>query len=835
MWLKPGKKYLFGRATNAGLRCVIDHRTVSRKHFIITVDAASDEIVGQIHTKTKITITDISSKSGTTINGARISHESLELKDAVTSIRPGTCPHELVISWIPCILTFSLTKKEIKNGQLKAKQDRVKELDIKAVNEYLTGQTTHLVAQKRNTAKGLQALIEAKPIITEAYIDALIYASTPVDLQEEENLCPLEIDFDEAWPDAATCLPPAGKEPTTKPDEAYTPDPARAKVFDKYIFIFFEQSQYDSLLPPITTGHGKAVFFNATPNSSTVEQGLTFVRKSAGNSGRWILVKPNEDDDAKSWLGEYVEELCSELDVEPASQSDFLDAVLANDASQLRKPQNQSKSAGNENSSNTNKSNQVAATNRVTELTRPGSNPAVRLRHDSTKSSLSSPPLSRSASAAPETESVPEATQQSPTQDDNPRPRKRVRTVPSKRAVTGFDDEFDPDAIAAYEDEPAPVQTRTRLPIAVNVQDEDSEVSIKEEPAPQNKRQRATEPIAEASDHELDDLLPAAAAMRKEKQRSEAEARAKGLPIKSAISQPRANAAAKPKKEVKLLDVREAVRVQRAAEEAASKKQQQELEDLYAEDAETKGPANLAVIKDFDLPVRKKIGEGQNGYRGETWKPEWEGRKNFKGFRRARDLARNGDGSRRPKDKIIVPLVQVEKNSYGIGEQYWPRGEEENNRAERVRGRKKGSQAAFTDKTQGVSRHQRSQTVESESESDENSGAEDEAGQISPETARLQKEAEGVLEHPIDVDAPRQTRHGETQSQASKNSTAPSRSSKGVKRNASSTPTGSSTTKKKQKTLPTSTREDSGGSEEDDDSDDMKFKFGRGRRVRAAK
>lgn len=845
MWLKPGKKYLFGRVKKDGVRFAIDHKTVSRKHFIINIDDVQDEDVGRAHARTKITITDENSKAGTNIDGELIKNRSQELKNAVTSIRPGSCPHELLIKWLPCTLTFGLQKKEIKSGALKTRQERVKELDVKAISDYLSVETTHLVAQKRNTPKGLQALIEGKPIISDAYIDALIYASTPTDLQEEENLSPLEIDFDDAWPDPAQYLPPAGKEPTDKPAEAYKPDPARAKVFEKHTFFFFDQTQYDVLLPPVTTGHAKALLFKANQEKTTSEEGLAFVRKAIGPHGRAIIIKLNETNDMHPWLVEYIEDLCAKLGQEPANQSDLLDTILGNDASQLCKPRIHpppDKGSVGSFTDPSAKSQQSRVGGDQGVPTRASAN-GTRVQEISPRASPAPVLPSRPQSANHESDLNDHAnTQHSSLEDDNPRPRKRTRFVPTKKALDPFDDDFDPDAIV-YDEEPSAVEIQNGTQRSARSQAEEDDVSVKEEPAPRASRNKSptTAEVADADD-DLDELLPAGAAMRKEKQRQELEARRKGLPVKSAMTQAKPAGNAKPKKEAKLLDVREAVRARREAENKAEEKERRELDDLQAEDEGMSGPANLVQVVEYQLPVRGKTSNGTNGYRGETWRPQWNGRKNFKGFRRARDVA-NGTasgGERRPRDKIIVPLVAVKKDTYGLGDQYWEKTEEDRERAAREKERKKrASQRSSQSQKQNSKQSQKSSTVNEGSDSDNESSVqadEDDTEHVNPEMTRLQLEAEGVLDHPVDVDAPRQTRGGDIQTHSTKRSTATTlRTTKGTKRPANTPPSSRTAAAKKQKTLPVTVVHGSDSDDQDDDSDDMKFKFGRGRKARAAK
>jgi hypothetical protein len=62
------------------------------------------------------------------------------------------------ISWEPVVFAFSFTSKELQTDPLATLRERFEQLDIKIVHEYVNS-TTHVVSKKRNTAKGLQALI----------------------------------------------------------------------------------------------------------------------------------------------------------------------------------------------------------------------------------------------------------------------------------------------------------------------------------------------------------------------------------------------------------------------------------------------------------------------------------------------------------------------------------------------------------------------------------------------------------------------------------------------------------------------------------------------------
>jgi hypothetical protein len=254
------------------------------------------------------------------------------------------------IKWKPIVLTFSLNPKEIKSKDpLKPKRELLEQLDIKTILEYVTSSTTHVVSAKRNTAKGLQTLINGRYIVDEPYVDALVYAATPADLAEEENASPLEQDFDEAWPKPEKFLPPAGKEPTVQPPESYAPNPQRENIFESYTFVFVDEAQFETLLPVITAGHGKALLYKAIPGETTVEEAVLYMRNVAGdkgfgdpqeetNEGGVVMVRHNKVDKAWDvWFNDLIDGVSLALNQKSIAQGEFLDAILANEPTRLRR------------------------------------------------------------------------------------------------------------------------------------------------------------------------------------------------------------------------------------------------------------------------------------------------------------------------------------------------------------------------------------------------------------------------------------------------------------------------------------------------------------------
>ena len=847
LWLRPGRKYLFGRVKKDGVSFAIDHKTVSRKHFIIDVAEVSDSEVTQIHARTKVTIIDQGSKSGTFVNGSMLKGDSLsrDLTNHENSVRPGSLPHELTIKWHPCVLTFHLLKKDLKAGVLKAKQDRLKPLGVKAISDFVPDYTTHLVAAKRNTPKGLQALICGKHLVSESYLDALEYAATPTNLDEEEDASPLERDFDKSWPSPKDHLPPPGKEPTLRPIETYQPGPDRTQVFKDYTFVFGDPTQHENLLPVISTGHGKALHLKVVNGETTVDEAYEYMSNAAGrkgfgdpaddtDKGGVIMVRWTAQPEHVEWATRLINQLALKLDQRAIDQSEFLDAILANDASLLRQSvpfesTTEGRVAPPPSFAQSFASIKQPVQVRANGATSPDQQDAPQRRNGS-RAAVSTQQNGTSNAASQRS-----ATQPRRAQNDQAGPaqteaqtlarRERFKMPPPTQKV--FDDGFDPDAIVPYdEDDEGEAMEPSQ------VEDSEPEAGVKDEPPSTRKRRRSPSPEQREKNFadDMDDLLPAATAMKKRKLELEAEAKRKGLPVSS--SSTLAGPAKKPKKQEKEIDVREVARAQRVKEAEAAKREREQEEALPPHDSNDREPANLVVIEYLDLPVREsKIAPrtGKNPEDDPRWDPKWNGRRNFKKFRPQQA------GAERRLDhatKVMLQLVPYKKNSGGLGDKYWDKSQEEKERErEKKRKEKQRSQKTQSSASQGQARTQSQNAADtgstrriSEVVSDDDE--QDEARQTSPAATRLQEEAAAIVDHEIDMDSPRRTRGDDARSQTQRQ-TQTQAQNRGTKRPAPKSTVAAA--KKRQKTLPVTTVH---GSDSDDggDSDDMKFKFGSRRR-----
>ena len=781
LWLKPGQRYLFGRVKKDGVRFLIEHKSISRKHFVIEVDKVKDGDAAHIHVRSKVTITDLNSKGGTHLDGQTLKDTSQELTKAEHSVKPGSYPTPLRLIWKPVVLTFSFPPKEEKNKDpLKPKRDRLEQLDIKTVAEYITKSTSHVVASKRNTVKGLLALISGQYIVDDPFIDALVYVATPADLGEEENLSPLEQDFDAAWPTETDFLPKAGKEPTIRPDESYAPNPSLEGIFEGYTFVFVDQSQFDLLSPVINAGHGKALLFNVAMGQTTVDEAILYMRNAAGEKGFGDSVDDTENGGVvmvrfhkvegrwKTWFTELLNGVSYALDQRSIDQAQFIDAILANDATLLRQSLEFASTVEGKVPPPP-----TAASFTTLHPPLPSSPPrqTIPIRAD--------PIVEVQVPSSPPEVSV-MARDAAPATQEPLKKRSRLRGPAFKRKA--FDDEFDPDSVTAFDtyDDGPPQDVASRSQ-ASSVADSrfEQRAAVKEEPEISRKRRHST-PGSEDEEDMVDELLPAATAMKRRKLEIE---RQNGISKATAKNQPQVQVT-KPKREKKEIDVREAAKQQREAEEEAERKERERL-DADAGEVEHVKPANVVVIEKFELPVRAYKPRSENRENSDRWDPAWNGRKNFKGFRR--------QGDKRPKvQKVIVPLVEAKGQSYGIGEQYWDHSHEKESKS-----KKKHTVLHTQSQSQPRSRKQTQTQTQEEDE------------HASPNTMRLQQEAEDIV-GPIDVETPRRTRLADKKQ--SQNVRSNKRPASGVGLAAV----------KKQKTIPTKPASD------DSDSDsNLKFRFGR--------
>lgn len=570
------------------------------------------------------------------------------------------------------VLAYSFTSREMRADPLTTLRADLEQLDIKFLTEYNVRATTHVVSKKRNTAKGLQALINGKYIVSGAFTDSIIASATPQDGDES----PLEQDFDSAWPNAIDYLPPRGTEATQSPASDYAPDPARQNVFTGFTFIFYDKAQWENLLGPITNGQGKALYREVVAHETDVDDFVSYVKSVAGkkglssfengSAGKGVVVVrylPAKGDDV-DWFADFTTAVSVQLNHRTVEQKEFLEAILRNNASILRRP--------------------------LPVDARPGETDRPVVARPSPRQPSADVCMAESAARG-------RSVSQEPSQSGSnsaPLRRNRVRR-PATRRFKGFDDDDDdgiPDiketVSAAAIPEHVPEQPQEAVP-----EDEDglfvsqgSVMASQElQPSQRSTRKRRGPPIP-TEDEVMDDIAPAAAAAKRRR-----IARGED-PV---IREPSADAmdedvepkpVEKPKKVKKEIDVLEVARKTREEAEAKARAEQEDLNNLPA-DIDLAEIRKLAIVEEMPVRTPASARTREQDIADGRWDPRWNGRKNFKRFRP------RGEVAGRPPNRVIVRLEQVKTKDFGIGDDYWLEDEEAPRESQPVSQASRGSES----------------------------------------------------------------------------------------------------------------------------------------------
>ncbi|KAK5634852.1 hypothetical protein RRF57_010565 [Xylaria bambusicola] len=618
LWLRPGKRYLFGRTVAEPGQLAIQGpgaERVSRKHVTITVDPVVEGCAEVVGSRSKVTVEDLGSKGGTKVNGQKYRSETCTLSEDDNTIQMGSFPSIFRITWLPVVFSFSFTSNQLRANPFARLRKSLEQLDIKLLSDYDVRLTTHVVSKKRNTPKGLQALINGKYIVNDGFIDAIVNVASAAASNDEASPCLLEQDFDANWPDPLHFVPPPGEEPVPRRPELFAPNPTRAELFDGYTFVFYEKKQYDSLLAPITNGKGKAFLNEIVAGETQIDDFVRFVKGVAGEKGLGefedgsegkgvVVVKwmPSSDENA-DWFADFYRSISLRLDHRLIDQKDFLDAILNVNASSLRRP--------------------------------------LEFESPPASSQVEQPPSSTQQQSA---EVEPQTTTQ---QSRGPGSRRRGRG-PVKSRFQGF-------AVSLAEDDgPDPT-----APIAMDVNDnhlaniESSEEGLfvsqsapdsgpqdtipANQPLQQLWRKRPASPLPEPEDI-LDTLAPTAAQVKRRRIAAGEE------PV------PRRQPSPLP------IDKEEA--------EKQAKLEREELEKA-PEDLDLAEIRRLHIEEPMPLREAPQVRTREQDIADGRWDPAWNGRKNFKKFRQ------RGALQGRTVEKIIVALEEVKTKGFGIGDDYW--------------------------------------------------------------------------------------------------------------------------------------------------------------------
>lgn len=126
-----------------------------------------------------------------------------------------------------------------------------------------------------------------------------------------------------------------------------------------------------------------------------------------------------------------------------------------------------------------------------------------------------------------------------------------------------------------------------------------------------------------------------------------------------------------PKVKKQKLSVIEAARQRREAEdEAVSKGNQDEPVSLQniAQNMGVESLQKLAIVEEMEVPVRERQTPIESD--SNRWDKRWNGRKNYKKFRRKGD----GNGLQYRTQPVIVPLEEFNKKDFGTSNIYYAGG-----------------------------------------------------------------------------------------------------------------------------------------------------------------
>ncbi|KAH9986264.1 hypothetical protein F4779DRAFT_305877 [Xylariaceae sp. FL0662B] len=634
LWLRPGKRYLFGRTVAEPGQLAIKGNgadKVSRKHVTIQVDRVVDGDGENVKSRSRVTVEDLGSKGGTKVNDRKIKGDKCVLSQNANILQMGSFPAKFRITWFPVVLSFSFTASQLRADPLTKLRQDLEQLDIKFLADYETALTTHVVSKKRNTPKGLQALINGRYIVNDEFVDAIITAATPTQPGDGVATCALERDFDGNWPDAVQFLPPPGDEPIPRAIEAFTPNPDRADIFKGYTFISYNKKQYDNLLGPITTGRGKALLQEVMPGKTQVNDFIRYVKEIAGEKGlgefedgsegkgvvvvRWIPSTPENAD----WFTEFYTSISLRLDHRLIDQKDFLDAILSNDASGLRRP--------------------------------------LEVESEPHTSQAEA-----QSSAAQQPMDVDE--DHPPAQSQRPATRRRARG-PVKSRFKGFDVELEDEDLP----ESAPAASALSAAEAESSQEglfvsQDVVSQEPNDPVHAGRLLQRKRPPAPEREDVMDDFAPTAAQVKRRRIAAGKDPIPRQeTPVATSASETQKSKSktTKPKKEIDILDLA------RQHREEAEKRAKAEREELATapEDLDLAEIRRLQIEEPMQLRQHPAARTREQDIADGRWDPAWNGRKNFKKFQQ------RGAPQGRPPQKIIVALKEAKTKGFGIGDDYW--------------------------------------------------------------------------------------------------------------------------------------------------------------------
>lgn len=530
---------------------------------------------------------------------------------------------------------------------------------MKCITEFVAQETSHVVSDKRNTALVLQALVAGRFIITTDYISAISkVAERTVSNDANTTMSLLEQDYDLYWPKELDYLTPPGNEPNPREehDKVFLPEPKRAEVFNKYMFIFCSRSQYDMFLAVITSGGGKALLKEVThPDTDPdFDEFLAFVMSCAGikdgktcrlsdlhrERGGVIVVRPSNPH--KVGGVEFFQKLDLSLDQRSVVQNEFLDAIINNDARPLRRAL--------EVDYVDDESHTIATSQQRLQQ------PALSIGNDVTTSS--NPPQTDATTEVPKDNTT--------TKDATASTKPKIRKHFNVQKIETFDD-FDPSQIVPVSEVS---QSESSFPAQSQrfIETNDDELHLEgvansqvgpSQSQPPISRKRAAEsqlqPIIPTTSEVLDSILPYSTAIKKRRLEEEASSLSNKRPLPKTFESNDPSPVVKKQKTAlntveEEQDLQKTMQARRKQEDTIRERDEESLRNAIPDGMEVSQLKDVAVIVEMPIIPRSKVSRhsasnntNQNGDDEHAWKPEWNGRANWKGFKKRRPARNSAD------------------------------------------------------------------------------------------------------------------------------------------------------------------------------------------------
>ncbi|KAF3089902.1 hypothetical protein TWF569_000841 [Orbilia oligospora] len=701
-WVRPGAEAILGRTQFAGAT----QKAISRRHIVLKVDEVPKYDGLSIRHYSSLTLKD-ESKKGSTVDGRFINGTSVVLDPAVDhEFQMATAPQIFRLRYEPQIFTIhNSSKKKSADPKVLLKDylSKLEQLDIKCIPEFLPGKTTVAVVTKRNLPISLRALVNGAWVVTSAFVDAIAAAATKVRGDNGDLLdSPLQEDIVANWPDPLGFLPPPGQEPNPKAPEYFKPNPKRKTMFEKWVVVCCTQQHMDIFTGPITDGGGKTDLFNLREGKTKPAELIVHIDRFGK---KVIVLHPNVEGD---WYVRFRREVEERTGVRFAEQNEFLDAVLMADAGELAKPYE-----AEESSVVVHESIELPAPPPSTEVPKESQPVARRTRAHDHEEEVTKPEPSQ----------MPPPTRTSTTSSLRTQTRSS-RYVSQIKIDDSDDDDFTPlppppsssSTTAKFGGAGQSVKAASGATAAASFSShtisqgpgKNTQLSvISETQQPQSlqsqvKRRRII-PSDDDDDEDdnaiMDRMLTGQATMKRRKVEEEAK-RAEAVKLMKILPSAQRKTEEPPTPEPESIKMeqgeeeeeevdtkptkgkKKAVdsKVIQTAQEIRRREEARAAEEDAANEMSPEEIAavakmrNLAIIEVFEIAPRtgKPTGRSQAyGDEGDRWDNAWNGRRNFKKFKKR---SKNGEVEgpmRRMGGHIMVPLVEHKAKDFGIGEGYW--------------------------------------------------------------------------------------------------------------------------------------------------------------------